>query len=105
MNIDSIMVDKGFFIEKECQDHAIKLIRPPFLRKRKVSQLTSDDAARNVSIAKARVHIERAIQRVRVFKIMTQTVELHILPWFDDIASIVCAMVNLGAPILSDIRF
>lgn len=30
-HIDSIMVDKGFFIEKECEDYRIKLIRPPFL--------------------------------------------------------------------------
>lgn len=100
---DSIMVDKGFFIEKECEDHAIKLIRPPFLRK--VKQLSADDATKNVSIAKARVHVEREIQRIRVFKIMNQTVELHILPWFDDIASIVCAVVNLGAPILADDKF
>lgn len=100
---DSIMVDKGFFIEKECDEYGVKLIRPPFLRK--VPQLTKSDAAENVKIAKARVHVERAIQRVRLFKIMTQTVERHILPWIDDIGVIVCAMVNLSAPILSDDKF
>lgn len=100
---DSIMVDKGFFIEKECEEYGVKLIRPPFLRK--VPQLTKTDAAENVKIAKARVHVERAIQRVRLFKIMTQTVERHILPWIDDISVIVCAMVNLSAPILSDDKF
>lgn len=35
---DSIMVDKGFLIEKECSENFIKLIRPPFLKKEKQFQ-------------------------------------------------------------------
>lgn len=100
---DSIMVDKGFFIETECRNVGVKLIRPPFLRK--VEQLSKEDAATNVVIAKARVHVERAIQRIRVFKIMTEKIEYNMLPWIEDIAFVVACVVNLSAPILADERF
>lgn len=92
---DSIMVDKGFFIESECNNHNIKLIRPPFLKKQQ--QLTKKEAEENANIAASRVHVERCIQRIRIFKIMTQRVEWNILPYIDDIASIVSAVVNLNA--------
>lgn len=102
--VDCIMVDKGFFIEDECASVGIKLIRPPFLRK-PATQLSKEDAALNVEIAKARVHVERAIQRIRTFQIFNNKLDCNILPWVDDIANIVCCMVNLSNPILAEDRF
>lgn len=32
---DEIMVDKGFSIQDVCSNYAIKMVRPPFLRKKK----------------------------------------------------------------------
>lgn len=101
--IDSIMVDKGFCIEDECINAGIKLIRPPFLRNKK--QLSPAEAELNVKIAKARVHVERAIQRIREFNILVDKVDRNMLPWIHDIAEIVCCIVNLSSPILSDDRF
>jgi len=49
---DSIMVDKGFLIDKECTDRGVKLHRPPFLGKQK--QLSSDDGIVNCEIARAK---------------------------------------------------
>jgi hypothetical protein len=34
MHHDEIMVDKGFLIDNICDNFGIKLIRPPFLRKK-----------------------------------------------------------------------
>nr|CAI5817984.1 unnamed protein product [Callosobruchus analis] len=36
---DSLMVDKGFLIDKICKDHFIKLVRPHFLSKKKSSSV------------------------------------------------------------------
>lgn len=101
--VDSIMVDKGFCIEDECCKAGVKLIRPPFLRQK--MQLSPEEAELNVKIAKARVHVERVIQRIRTYKILEEKIDANILPWIKDIADIVCCMVNLSSPILSDERF
>ena len=62
---DAIMVDKGFLIEKECPLYNVKLIRPPFLKKNK--QFSNAEAEKTASIAAARVHVERTIQRLKIF--------------------------------------
>jgi hypothetical protein len=41
--------------------------RPFFLRKKK--QFSSAEAKKNVTVARARVHVERANQRIRIFEI------------------------------------
>lgn len=60
------MTDKGFMIDEECKRRNVKLVRPPFLNGPQ-KQLSKFEATQNVSIAAARVHVERAIQRVRMF--------------------------------------
>lgn len=65
---DSIMVDKGFLIDQICNEHFIKLIRPSFLKKKK--QFSEIESKENVLISKARVHIERVNQRIRLFNIL-----------------------------------
>ena len=63
---DSIMVDKGFLIEKQCALYNVKLIRPPFLKKEN-KQFSNAEAEKSASIAAARVHVERTIQRLNTF--------------------------------------
>lgn len=52
------------FIEVSCTNVGDNLIRPPFLRKNK--QFGLNDVA-NTEIAKARVHIDRAIQKIKIY--------------------------------------
>ncbi|XP_070386429.1 uncharacterized protein [Dermacentor albipictus] len=70
---DAIMADPGFLIDDICADHLIELIRPP-LRKQK--QMSKGDALRTQNIASARVHVERAIQRMKIFKVLSTRI-----PW------------------------
>lgn len=65
---ESIMVDKGFRVGKLCKNKDIKLIRPPFREKKR--QFSQDQARLCAKIAKARVHIERANQRLKIFKVL-----------------------------------
>ncbi|XP_070392782.1 uncharacterized protein [Dermacentor albipictus] len=102
-SIDSVMVDKGFLIDKLCLEHHIKMVRPPFLKTKK--QLSKDDAERNQSIAAARVHVERAIQRMKAFKILGGNVGIELFPFIDDIVQIIAGIVNLSKPIFSDDKF
>ncbi|XP_058442959.1 uncharacterized protein LOC131438137 [Malaya genurostris] len=100
----AVMTDKGFMIGKECEQKGIKLVRPPFLHA-PAKQLSRMDATLNISIAAARVHVERAIQRIRIFSFFNSKVDSRFVPVLDELIIIACAIVNLSNPILSNKRF
>jgi len=100
---ESVMVDKGFFIEEECLMKGINLIRPPF--KDGNLQMTPKDAYTTVAVAAARVHVERRIQRMKVFKILKNEFPFRLLPYSDNIITVIAGIVNLGTPILSLNKF
>ncbi|XP_066595760.1 uncharacterized protein [Prorops nasuta] len=70
---DAIMADRGFLIERECQQYNVKLYRPPFTSSQN-EQMLKDDSLKTREIASARVHIERIMERLKNFKIMKSTV-------------------------------
>lgn len=100
---DAIMVDKGILIEVECNERLVKLIRPPFLQKKK--QLTENDAMIMADIARARVHVERAIQRLKMFKIFNNQIDWFMIPYIEDIMVVIASIVNMSPPILADNKF
>ncbi|KAL7286717.1 hypothetical protein TKK_0019021 [Trichogramma kaykai] len=101
--IDAIMVDKGFLIHKECADLGIKLIRPPFLKKK--SQLSHTEVTKRSDISAARVHVERRIQRIRKFAIMQGPLSTEIVPYINIIMTVICGLTNLYSPILAADKF
>ncbi|KAK3926102.1 GTP cyclohydrolase 1, partial [Frankliniella fusca] len=96
---DGIMVDKGYHIEEECENNMLVLIRPPFLRTNK--KFSRAEAVQCAKIARARVHVERVIQRVRCFNILKNRIPWNLVPFIDDLVIIVSALVNLGNPIMA----
>lgn len=99
---DEVMVDKGVSIQNECLVNHIKLHIPPFMRN---ERLTADEASRNEAIARARIHVERVIQRVKIFNILTGCISSSTLGHIDDITTTICAIVNLSPPVLADDKF
>ncbi|KAL3170232.1 hypothetical protein MRX96_015274 [Rhipicephalus microplus] len=102
-SIDSVMVDKGFLIDELWLQHHVTMVHPPFLRKKK--QLTQGKAQQNQSIVAARVHVERAIQRMIVFKILSGNLGTELFPYIDDILTVIAGIVNLSKPIFSAEKF
>lgn len=98
---EAVMTDKGFMIDEECKRRNVKLVRPPFLRAPQ-TQLSKVEAAQNVSIAAARVHVERAIQRIRIFSFFNNKIDIRFLPILDDLMIIACAIVNMSSPIIAN---
>ncbi|KAF2903907.1 hypothetical protein ILUMI_02268 [Ignelater luminosus] len=101
---DAIMVDKGFLIDDECKRNYIKLYRPLFLGRGK-SQFSKEEAVETAEIARARVHVERRIQRLKNFTLLKNRYSWTLLPLIDDIFVTVSALVNLYEPILSSDKF
>ena len=56
-------------------------------------------------IAAARIHVERSNARLKVFKIIGDTMPNCLLPIVEDIFIVVSATVNLMSPILKDDKF
>lgn len=79
------------------------LLGPPFLGKE--SQFSEADALKTADIARARVHVERAIQRVKIFKMFSGTILWEMLPHIDQLFTVACGMTNLCSPILADDKF
>lgn len=100
---DAVMVDKGFKIDKILMEKNIKMHRPPFVIQKQ--QLSEARANFNVAVAHARVHVERAIQRMKLFQILNGKISWHVVPDIDDIITVIMALVNLSPPILSKERF
>ncbi|KAK4887505.1 hypothetical protein RN001_003776 [Aquatica leii] len=101
---DAIMVDKGFLIEDECKQHFIQLIRPPFLGKIR-KQFSKQEAEETASIPRARIHVERLIQKLKLFAMLRYKLSWSLLLYIDDMLIIVGALVNLSEPILSKEKF
>ena len=67
-NGDSIMADRGFTIQDELKAINVSLNIPAFLDGRE--QLTEFEVKERQTIASVRIHVKRAIQRVKQFQII-----------------------------------
>lgn len=95
---DVVMADRGFNIQDLLLTKKCRLVIPPFTRRGQRFTATKD--ARTKNVANARIHIERAIGRMKEFKILRD--EMPLL-WIDTVNQIftVCAiLVNLQPPIV-----
>ncbi|KAK7481122.1 hypothetical protein BaRGS_00027662 [Batillaria attramentaria] len=71
---DEVMVDKGFPIQDLLMKKKASLVIPPFLGQDE--QFSSSEVILTQNIARLRVHVERAIRRVKEYKILQQTIPL-----------------------------
>ncbi|XP_043274333.1 uncharacterized protein [Venturia canescens] len=96
---DVVLADKGFPGVKTALDASGKgtlLVMPPFLHN---NHFSAEEVAETYKIARHRIHIERIMQRIRIYKILDK-LSLRMLPHCDDIVFMCCVLVNLQPPIL-----
>lgn len=70
---------------------------PPFLANKGV--FTKEETTETYSIASVRIHIERIMQRIRVYKILDK-IPHNLMNSLDDIIHIACVLVNVQPPII-----
>jgi hypothetical protein len=96
---DQIMADRGFDIEGDLPAGVILNI-PAFMNGQ--DQLSKEDEILTRRIASVRVHVERAIARIKSFRIMQQVFPLKSVEHLDKIWTI-CSYVSLFMPpLISD---
>ena len=72
----SIMADRGFTIRDTLKELNIELNLPPFMEGRQ--QLPAEDVRIGRSIASLRIHVERAIGRIKSFSILKETIPINL---------------------------
>ena len=90
---DQIMADRGFQIKEELLHYFCCLVVPPGARAK--SQMTEDECKRTKEVANLRIHVERAINRIKYFRILKSVLPITMLQHIDDIVRSCAALCNL----------
>ena len=93
----SIMADRGFTVKEMLKELNIELNIPPFLQGRQ--QLPQEEVQKGRKIALLRIHVERAIGRIKTFSILKQTIPISMARLTNQIVS-VCAFLSNFHPAL-----
>lgn len=99
---DAVMADRGFHIEDILLLKNCTLIAPPFTRKwnnGKGKRLNVKEIRRTRRIARLRIHIERAIQRVKCWRILKHQIPHSLQDCASMIVKLVAALCNLKGPL------
>jgi hypothetical protein len=62
--------------------------------------MSSKDVQKTEKVANVRIHVERVIQRLKQFKLLSQTVPVTLLPLMNEVVFVCCALTNLKDPIM-----
>ena len=95
---DSVMADKGFDIEGMLRERGVGLNLPPFLQSR--AQFTAKQVHETKTIAKLRIHVERAIRRIKEYHIFDSPVPLSMVGTVNQIYTVVCLLTNFQGPLI-----
>ncbi|XP_057187997.1 uncharacterized protein LOC130553195 isoform X2 [Triplophysa rosa] len=95
---DGLMVDKGFLIEKDAKELGLKLNIPPFAKSS--LRMPVSDVEITKKIAKHRVHVGRAIAKVKQFKIVSGRIPNSMLVNINEIWFVVCMLSNFQQHII-----
>ena len=96
---DSVMADKAFDIQDLLDDKVVRLNIPPFLGQ--CDQMTENEVKNTQSIAADRIHVERAINKIKNLHIFDQVIPLSLFVSINQIWC-VCALLTLFQdPIIS----
>lgn len=87
----SIMADRGFTIKDMLKELNIELNLPPFMEGKQ--QLTAEKVQEGRTIASLRIHVERAIGRIKTFRILQETIPITLARLTNQIVH-VCAYLS-----------
>lgn len=96
---DLVLADKGFLIS-DLLPPGVHVNIPPFLF---APQFTPDEVVETTNIARARIHVERAIGRLKVFKI-TGYIPKTLFPYATIIFQVCAALTNFQSPLIREVQ-
>ncbi|XP_077983623.1 uncharacterized protein LOC144438467 [Glandiceps talaboti] len=97
---DQVMADRGFDISNILARKSCTLVIPPFTRGK--TQLSQREVEQGRQIATLRIHVERAIERIKRFRILQGVFPIKRLCLLNDILTVSAALTNLQPPLVVD---
>ena len=95
---DEVMADRGFKIIEELNSICAVLNIPPFLSRR--PQLTAAEVLVGRKITSVKIDVERAIQRVKNFRILQTVIPNNMVRLLDSIFNVCCFLCNFLQPLV-----
>ena len=95
---DIVLADRGFTIKEDLLLRGAKLEIPPSSKGKE--QQAPECVAKTKKIANARIHVERAIGRIKWFAILKETLPITLCPLLDDIVIVCAALSNFRNPLV-----
>lgn len=99
----SIMADQGFTVKEALSELGIGLNLPPFMDGH--GQLPANEVQQGRSIASLRIHVERAIGRMKLFKIITGVFTLKMSRIANQIISVCAYLTNFHPALVPNATF
>ena len=96
---DQVIADRGFKIQDILNFHQCTLCIPP--SKHTNLQITKEDVAKTSKIANVGIYVQQAIKRMRDFKILSNKLQILMLPLAGDIITVCGALMNFLPPLCS----
>ena len=90
---DLILADRGFLITEELAAKGAQLAIPAFTKGK--LQLSAKEVEQTRKLARIRIHVERAIERMKNFRVISTTMNINLVPHVDSILTICGAISNL----------
>lgn len=89
---DSVMADKGFNIQDILAPHGVRLNIPPF--NTKAHQMLPQDVIETKSIASVRIHVERAIGRIKEYRLLDGIIDNNLFDILEQTVFTACVLCN-----------
>lgn len=96
---DAVMADRGFNIASELKKKGVDLLIPNF-KGRDRAQISAEEAKRSEYISKARIHVERVIQRIKTFYFLERTIRLNMQDIITQVFIVCAYLTNFQMPII-----
>ncbi|XP_063422855.1 uncharacterized protein LOC134707203 isoform X2 [Mytilus trossulus] len=90
---DVVLADRGFLIRDELASRGAELIIPSFVKGK--DQLSAFEVERSRNIAHVRIHVEREMERLKNFRILSGKMSMNMVPHSDSIMTICSAIINM----------
>jgi len=94
-----VLADRGFIIQALLNERHVKLNISPFLNGR--ARFTPQEEIRTKQIARLRIHVERAIERVKKFRLLGKRIPLSLSSVINQLVFVACCLVNFQNPLVS----
>lgn len=100
---DDCMADKGFNINDVLEAIGVTLNISPFLSDK--AQFNEEEVENAQSVASVCIHVERAISRIKMYKIITNVVPLSLAGVLNQIWTVCCMLLLFQSPIIDQEKY